>query len=104
MEQNRLQCPTRAGGLELRHAMEDARIVGEQLLGLAFLRDHAVREDDDLVGGLHGAHAVSDDQHGLARQQAGHQKWFHARGMLFPGLVFALIPAALVGWLVALVK
>ncbi len=36
--------------------------------------------------------------------KAYHQKWFHAKGMLFPGVVFALIPAALVGWLVTLVK
>ena len=35
---------------------------------------------------------------------AYHQKWFHAKGMLFPGIIFALIPAALVGWLVTLVK
>ena len=34
--------------------------------------------------------------------KAYHQKWFHAKGMLFPGIVFALIPAALVGWLTAL--
>ena len=34
--------------------------------------------------------------------RAYHQKWFHAKGMLFPGIVFALIPAALVGWLVRL--
>ena len=32
---------------------------------------------------------------------AYHQKWFHLKGMLFPGTVFALIPAALVGTLVA---
>ena len=36
--------------------------------------------------------------------KAYHQKWFHAKGMLFPGLIFALIPAALVGWLVTLVR
>lgn len=36
--------------------------------------------------------------------KAYHQKWFHAKGMLFPGIVFALIPAALVGWLVTLVR
>ena len=36
--------------------------------------------------------------------KAYHQKWFHARGMLFPGIVFALIPAALVGWLVTLIR
>ncbi|MBQ3276251.1 MAG: hypothetical protein IJH47_04235 [Oscillospiraceae bacterium] len=36
-------------------------------------------------------------------EEAYHQKWFHAKGMLFPGLIFALIPAALVGWLVTLV-
>ena len=34
--------------------------------------------------------------------KAYHQKWFHAKGMLFPGIVFALVPAALVGWLTAL--
>ena len=28
--------------------------------------------------------------------KAYHQKWFHAKGMLFPGIIFALIPAALV--------
>ena len=33
---------------------------------------------------------------------AYHQKWFHLKGMLFPGLVFAVIPAALVGWLVSI--
>ncbi|MBR1691872.1 MAG: hypothetical protein IJ711_03740 [Lachnospiraceae bacterium] len=26
-----------------------------------------------------------------------HQKWFHLKGMLFPGIIFALIPAVLVG-------
>ena len=36
--------------------------------------------------------------------KAYHQKWFHAKGMLFPGLIFALIPAALVGGLIALVR
>ncbi len=36
--------------------------------------------------------------------KAYHQKWFHARGMLFPGIVFALIPAASVGWLITLVR
>ena len=35
--------------------------------------------------------------------KAYHQKWFHARGMLFPGVIFALIPALLVGWLVTLI-
>lgn len=34
--------------------------------------------------------------------KAYHQKWFHARGMLFPGTIFALIPALLVGWLVTM--
>ena len=29
--------------------------------------------------------------------KAYHQKWFHAKGMLFPGIIFALIPAAIVG-------
>ncbi len=36
--------------------------------------------------------------------EAYHQKWFHLKGMLFPGLVFALIPAALVGLLVAAIR
>ena len=35
---------------------------------------------------------------------AYHQKWFHAKGMLFPGIIFALIPAALVGWLVTVIR
>lgn len=33
--------------------------------------------------------------------RAYHQKWFHAKGMLFPGCVFALIPASLVGLLIS---
>ncbi|MCR4746883.1 MAG: hypothetical protein K5836_00255 [Clostridiales bacterium] len=36
--------------------------------------------------------------------KAYHQKWFHLKGMLFPGIIFALIPAALVGLLVMLVR
>ena len=36
--------------------------------------------------------------------KAYHQKWFHLKGMLFPGIVVALIPAALVGLLVAIIK
>ena len=36
--------------------------------------------------------------------QAYHQKWFHLKGMLFPGIVFALIPAALVGMLIAVIR
>ena len=36
--------------------------------------------------------------------KAYHQKWFHAKGMLFPGIIFALIPAALVGWFVTLIR
>ncbi len=37
-------------------------------------------------------------------EKAYHQKWFHLKGMLFPGILFALIPAALVGWLTALIR
>ena len=37
-------------------------------------------------------------------EKAYHQKWFHAKGMLFPGIIFALIPSALVGWLVTLIR
>ncbi len=33
--------------------------------------------------------------------RAYHQKWFHLKGMLFPGLIFALIPALLVGMMVS---
>jgi len=35
--------------------------------------------------------------------KAYHQKWFHLKGMLFPGIVFALIPAALVGWFITII-
>ncbi|MBR4711154.1 MAG: hypothetical protein IKP10_03920 [Clostridia bacterium] len=35
---------------------------------------------------------------------AYHQKWFHVKGMLFPGTVFALIPALLVGLLTAVIR
>ncbi len=36
--------------------------------------------------------------------RAYHQKWFHVKGMLFPGIVFALIPALLVGLLVSVIR
>ncbi len=36
--------------------------------------------------------------------KACHQKWFHAKGMLFPETVFALIPAAIVGLLVVWIR
>ena len=36
--------------------------------------------------------------------EAYHQKWFHVKGMLFPGIIFAVVPAALVGWLVTLFR
>ncbi len=36
--------------------------------------------------------------------KAYHQKWFHLKGILFPGIVFGLIPAALVGLLVTVIK
>ena len=36
--------------------------------------------------------------------KAYHQKWFHLKGMLFPGIIFALIPAALVGWLITVIR
>ncbi|MCR5141157.1 MAG: hypothetical protein K6C68_01295 [Ruminococcus sp.] len=32
-----------------------------------------------------------------------HQKWFHLKGILFPGVVFGLIPAALVGLVIMLI-
>ena len=36
--------------------------------------------------------------------KAYHQKRFHLKGMLFPGAVFALIPAALVGLLIKIIS
>ena len=36
--------------------------------------------------------------------EAYHQKWFHVKGMLFPGIIFALVPAAIVGWLVTVIR
>ena len=36
--------------------------------------------------------------------EAYHRKWFHVKGMLFPGIVFALIPALLVGLLVSVIR
>ena len=36
--------------------------------------------------------------------EAYHQKWFHAKGALFPGIIFALIPSALVGALIVVMK
>lgn len=36
--------------------------------------------------------------------KAYHQKWFHAKGMLFPGIIFALIPASLVGLLLSVIR
>ena len=36
--------------------------------------------------------------------KAYHQKWFHLKGMLFPGIVFGLIPASLVGLLITIIR
>ena len=36
--------------------------------------------------------------------KAYHQKWFHLKGCIFPGLVFALIPAILVGLCISLMR
>lgn len=36
--------------------------------------------------------------------EAYHQKWFHLKGMLFPGLVLALIPSAIVGLFVMMIR
>ena len=33
-----------------------------------------------------------------------HQKWFHLKGMLFPGIVFALIPSFIVGSIISFIK
>ncbi len=36
--------------------------------------------------------------------EAYHQKWFHLKGMIFPGILFALIPATVTGLLVSLIR
>lgn len=36
--------------------------------------------------------------------KAYHQKWFHVKGMLFPGLFFGLIPSCVVGLLITLIR
>ena len=36
--------------------------------------------------------------------KAYRQKWFHLKGMLFPGIVFALIPASAVGLLILWIR
>lgn len=36
--------------------------------------------------------------------KAYHQKWFHLKGILFPGSLFGVIVSLLVGLLVTLVK
>lgn len=36
--------------------------------------------------------------------KAYHQKWFHLKGMLFPGLIFGLIPSVVVGLLIMLIN
>lgn len=36
--------------------------------------------------------------------KAYHQKWFHLKGMLFPGIVFAIIPALIVGLLIEVIR
>ena len=36
--------------------------------------------------------------------KAYHQKWFHLKGILFPGIIFALIPAAIVGLLIMWIR
>lgn len=36
--------------------------------------------------------------------KAYHQKWFHLKGMLFPGIIFALIPASVVGLIVMWIR
>lgn len=35
--------------------------------------------------------------------KAYHQKWFHLKGMLFSGIIFALIPSVLVGLVIKLI-
>lgn len=33
-----------------------------------------------------------------------HQKWFHLKGMLFPGVIIAIIPSVIVGGIITLIK
>lgn len=33
-----------------------------------------------------------------------HQKWFHLKGIIFPGLIFAIIPSVIVGFLCTLIQ
>ena len=73
--------PAGAGSLQLGHAAEDAAILLKEVFRSAFLCDLAVCKHDDVIRCLHGAHPVSDDQHGLALQQTG-------QSALHPGLVF----------------
>ena len=74
------QLPPSALPLQFRHAAEQAALC-HQFGGGTLLRNPAVGQDDDLVRRLHGAHAVGDDQHRLARQQAG-ERFLHFRFVL----------------------
>ena len=50
---------------------EDALRVLQKLSGAALLCSFSVLQDDNLVGGLDGAHPVRNDKHSLAGQQPG---------------------------------
>ena len=66
--------------------LDDGRVAeqgspSELMAKHGLFRHTAIGEDDDLVRRLHGAHAVGDDQHRLARQQAG-ERFLHFRFVL----------------------
>ena len=56
--------------LQLEHAAVGTALDGAQVGGGTLLHHVPTIEHDDLVGIVHRAHAVRDDQDGLARQQA----------------------------------
>ena len=62
--------PPGTDSLQLRHAPEEAVFFFKQLGGAAILGNCAVRQNHYLIGGLHGAHAVGNDQYGLSGQQS----------------------------------
>ncbi len=61
--------PSVTGALQLRHTSENALFPGKQFIGTSFLGDFTVRKHHDMIGSLHGAHAMRDDQDGLSRQE-----------------------------------
>ena len=65
-----LQPPLGALTLELHHPPVESALL-HQLPRRAHLCYPSIFQDDDLIGRLHRAHPVGDDQYGLSRQQSG---------------------------------